>query len=424
MRVKNTIIFFLILSFLMPQAYAADYGEDNAALGQVTDDFEDDDLINTFEDTIRNESLECVELNVSALNWFVYPDIQWREHDYTGAASVCQMDYQLLLGGTYFRYSSYSTAQRGMGWTWITVNRDWMDGKYFRFRYYRWMPGLSGGYAYTYWRLYVMDGTYDRSSDTDFPDGALIPTKGAGQLYYYAHTSANANAWYTIDRGPLDLSAGTEENCTIFMVAWDVSTSINVGIYFDYWTINTEPAGAGNLWIEQFTTPDRTFEFERLATEHDYGFIDEPTGLFTGGFENDGYMITEDYLDNANGSSLVLLTNTTIPAGCNLTVEFSDDEGTTWVDNENAAGFSQLFNGFQAVDLRYLNFTDIIYRYNFTKPSETPGITPRLYQSRLITTSGVGGTEGPSEDEGGLMPGLAIGIALLIIAYVYLESRR
>ncbi len=102
----------------------------------------------------------------------------------------------------------------------------------------------------------------------------------------------------------------------------------------------------------------------------------------TSGYENDGYFLTEDYLNYTTGSSLVLLTNSTIPISTSITVQFSNDN-SSWVDHEGNVGSTSLIAGFYSIDLRDLNYTDIYSMYNFTG---TQIDTPRLYQSRLVTT--------------------------------------
>lgn len=101
---------------------------------------------------------------------------------------------------------------------------------------------------------------------------------------------------------------------------------------------------------------------------------------------SESYFITTNYLNYTSGNSLTLLTNTSIPDGSTITIQFSNDN-STWILND----WEPIFGGFEAVDLRILNYTDIYLMYNF---SGTPLIIPRLYQSRLVTTNGTGGVGG------------------------------
>jgi len=106
------------------------------------------------------------------------------------------------------------------------------------------------------------------------------------------------------------------------------------------------------------------------------------------GYFSDGYFTTEDYLNYTTGQGLALLTNASVPYDTSMTVQFSNDNAT-WVDNEGNVGSTPVLDGFYAIDLRDLNYTDSFKRYNLT--TADPMITPRLYQSRLVTTNGTAG---------------------------------
>jgi hypothetical protein len=108
------------------------------------------------------------------------------------------------------------------------------------------------------------------------------------------------------------------------------------------------------------------------------------SGNVTGGFLAEGYFTTVDYLSDplANGLALVQMTNTTIPANTAITMEFSEDN-STWILND----WQPLFGGFESVDLRDLEFSDEYWiRFNLSTTDST--VTPRVHQSRLITTIG------------------------------------
>ena len=102
------------------------------------------------------------------------------------------------------------------------------------------------------------------------------------------------------------------------------------------------------------------------------------------GYVSDGYFITVDYLSDplANGSALVHLTNTSIPDGTVILVEYSDDN-STWIFND----WQPIFGGFESIDLRDLNYSTGFYiRFNLSTSDSS--LTPRVYQSRLITMIG------------------------------------
>ena len=132
-------------------------------------------------------------------------------------------------------------------------------------------------------------------------------------------------------------------------------------------------------------------------------------GNYSAGYEPFGYFITDDYLNDTecDGSSLALMVNASIPAYTDIQVQFSNDN-VTWGDWEGIPLDSNMLSGgFETIDLRYLNYTDIFFMFNF---STTDGAnTPRLYQARLISTIGGGcAVPGPSVSGG-------IGIIMLIL---------
>lgn len=113
-------------------------------------------------------------------------------------------------------------------------------------------------------------------------------------------------------------------------------------------------------------------------------FTTQANGTAGGGYVLDGYFTTTDYLSDpfANGSILVQMTNTSMPVNTAITMEFSEDN-ITWTLND----WQPIFGGFESVDLRDLNYSAGYHiRYNLS--TTDPAITPRLYQSRLITTLG------------------------------------
>ena len=130
------------------------------------------------------------------------------------------------------------------------------------------------------------------------------------------------------------------------------------------------------------------------------------------GFVEEGYFTTTDYLDYANGSILVLITNTTIPENTVITVELSEDNAT-WTLND----WEPIFGGYEAIDLRELNWSSACYlRYNLS--TDHGGFTPRVYQSRLITTQGPEPSNGDIIVQESDFPWIAIAIILMCVAYL------
>ena len=140
----------------------------------------------------------------------------------------------------------------------------------------------------------------------------------------------------------------------------------------------------------------------------------------TGGYFLEGWFNTTDFMNGLNGSCLVWLTNTTIPESTTLKIQFSDDEGISWVDNHGSPGSNTLTGGFEALDLRDLNCTSITTRYNFTGTNQE---TPRVYQSRLVSTEN-GAGEGAVITVESDAPWIAIAIILSIIAFLLAMGTR
>ncbi|MBA7490188.1 hypothetical protein ES702_00723 [subsurface metagenome] len=374
---KKRSIFFLIiiLLFNIPLIHSATeegYGEGNDNLGQFVDSFENTDNITVMDDVIRNSTLNCIELNVTVQTTAIYNLTNLREHDFYGGAFIVQVVYSIDNNDELREWSS-GVNRLGRGYIFLTVDSAWLDDKYVRFR---WYPYISIGTAKQS-EFQVWDGDYDRSDNTDFPSGSAFLSKGNGMLY--RQQCLVANAWETLDN-QVDTSGGSEGNVTLFFQIHDAWGDTTVGCWLDWIEINDGAGGADNIITINYNNSS-PITMEQLGTEGDYGFSLSPELPFSvGGYEGDGYFITEDYLNYTTGNSLTLLTNSSIPYGTSLTVHFSNDNAT-WILND----WEPMFGGFEAIDLRDLDYSDIYFMYNFTG---TPALTPRLYQSRLITTIG------------------------------------
>jgi len=140
-----------------------------------------------------------------------------------------------------------------------------------------------------------------------------------------------------------------------------------------------------------------------------------------GKYEKEGFFQTIKIISGLNGSSLALLTNSTLDKG-SIMVQFSDDN-YTWVDHTNKTGHDSLADGFGSIDLRDLNFTSIYLKYEFKRGKGK--MTPRLYQTMIIWKD----ENGTVDDEGLVTQDysiifLAIGLILMLaIAFLYDKPR-
>lgn len=413
---RKFLVFFLSLVLASSGILlaAADYGESSDSLGQFTDEYVNLDYVSVIDDVVRNATYNAMELNWIGGAEAIYNLTHLREHDFYGGAFNIIVSYGIVDNDELSMYSTGGVSL-GRGYFFLVLDSVWLDDNYVRFR---WYPDASDlGVGYRQQHIEVWDGDYDRSNNTEFPAGAEILTKGNGRLYQFQNDLAVKN-WYIEDH-QIDTSGGTEGNVTIIFKIHDAWGGISIGLKMDWIEINTGAGGTGNLITINFNNSS-PITMENAGTEGDYGFALSPELPFSPeGYAAEGYFTTQDYLDEANGSVLVQLTNATIPDGTGITVEFSSDN-STWVDNEGNAGSNIVKDGFLALDLRDLNWSSSYYlRYNF---SGTSLLTPRLYQSRLITTEGEEAppSNGITESD---FPWLAIAIILMCVAYLLTRSK-
>ncbi len=148
----------------------------------------------------------------------------------------------------------------------------------------------------------------------------------------------------------------------------------------------------------------------------------------TGGYFDDGIFYTKDVLDYVNGSSIVLLTESTIPSGDEIKVQFSPNNSSWYSHNAVLNGYDNLVAGLESIDMRDLNYSSSIFmRFNFSDGGLDS--TPRLFQLRLITSANVtGGGPGPVTMGGGI--GFVVGgwillpPILLILGYMLKRGKR
>jgi len=380
---KREAIFFLfiLLTFNIPFIYSATeegYGEGNANLGQFTDSFENADNVTVMVDVINNQTLDCMELNYTSVIEVTNNTFQLKEHK-TYATPNPDITFSIV-GGEVLQTDSTLVAQ-GYGYNFLYGDTSFLEGKYLRFRWKYW--DTSGAIYPMYMLIY--DGKYDRSNTTDFPSGSGILLKGDGVLYTKRENTVGRNVWKTWDiQIP---NTATLPDLTILYQLVDAWNGQDTQMSLDWIEINNNSGGVNNLWRIDFNGTQNVV-MEVTATANDYGYMNN-SGLpiTTGGFEKEGYFITDDYLNYTTGNTLALLTNASIPSGTSMTVQFSNDN-STWVDNEGNVGSTPIGEGFYSIDLRDLNYTNDYKMVNFTG---TLSLTPRLYQLREITTMGGAG---------------------------------
>jgi hypothetical protein len=382
---KKIITILIIISFLcglvpIQGATNEGYGEDSTALGQFVDNYEDNLSVSVFSNVIQNDTLECLELDVS----FVEIIENYTSYTKVGADSVVSLDdynisFVQYMRGTeesyYFDYGVDAVGDFEYYFDVVVSDVEAGDASSRNminlFMVCNWIGDLQDQPVGTYDYVFVAvrnSGTQDDKyivSVVVAQDGAQLGTLSSAlynvspNVLYFVVNRTNGNfnvSWYSdLSRTVLIESMsynGGGLNDT-YQYVYGIQAVDAVGDAGDWCS-----GSVANLWLGNYTT----------------------------GYLSSGYVTTTNYMINitANGSGLVQMTNTTIPVNTAITIEFSND-GSSWT------GTTTLIDGFQSIDLRDLNYTAVYERYNFSTTDSS--VTPRIYQSRLITTIGVVSTE-------------------------------
>jgi len=188
---------------------------------------------------------------------------QLREHKSSGAYLP---DFRFLKpSASVLRIDSYlgTFIPRGNGYLFKNFSRAWLHGKKVSVRWSMWAEFKESNNL----RFEVLDGAYDRSSMTDFPDGATRPYKGSGLLALISWTTGPFD-WTTVTSGVLDLSAGVLDDCCLFVWLNDYASYRKFYVDIDY--VQVLSAGDIVLRSEDFLT-DPVMEI--TGTYNDYGYI-------------------------------------------------------------------------------------------------------------------------------------------------------
>lgn len=405
MRAK---LFFLILTLILSSVrfnvFAAPYGEDSLSLGQLVDDYENENNVSSADNVWNNVTLDSMELNFTG--GVVEDFTSYTEVDEDGDLTITAPKIDIS-----------SMRRDAETYVWKDFNPDYFGNfiHLFKVNITDLEAGDSSSASITVFSL-MTNSTPDVMDDLQASNwlGVLLAQNGANDDKFALRVwerDGGATVFLSPEQNIFDI------NDPIFITF--NRTGDNVGLFiFD--------SEARNNLIQSWTGVGNGKTYRYLEPLANSGRNVDPADHYTGYVENmviggsgfgEGYFNTTDYFDYVNGSSLVWLTNSSIPSGTSLKVQFSNDGGSTYVDNEGNAGSNTLTEGHEALDLRDLNYTSLTVRYNFTG---TPADTPRLYQSRLITTEdGAGGGPGPGvtviESDA---PWIALAIILSIIAFL------
>ena len=403
MKSKRLILFFLLLSALLPPIYAADYGEDEPYLGQVVDDYINADNVTVAYKVINNLTLDCMELNYTWIEGTVFQNF----------SNYVEVDELNDMTVTDYTITVIDQPKNRDGHVYKDFGVNYFSGDY-EFQIglkliagdplvsvYDWFACVSNEIG-DYQEVSNFQGLYLRRAGSAplYRLGITSKVGGVGAFDYYA-ISLNTMYYVNFSRIGTDLYGHihSDEARTNLLHTLHLS-SVETNAWRYIYGVMARDAPSGSAEISTYC--------EKL----DIG------GVVIEGYES-GYYYTAEILVNDTG--LVFMYNATIEENTGIEAEFSSDN-STWVDHNNEAGSDTLIIGFESLDLRDLNTTSLYMRFNMT----TDGIdTPRIYQVRYVTITNVTiGDDGETVYVDTLFPGLAIGISLLIIAVIYVTEKR
>lgn len=374
--VSRRAVFFLILmlSLSVIPLILAQYGEENTSLGQFVDEFDSLNNVSLRSSIERNTTLNAMELNLTG-SAAVFEDFTtFTEVDEDGDVTVIALNIAfdtMRRDAETYVWKDYGAGFFGDFTARFQVNITDLEAGDIT-------AATVGGFAMFSNDTGVGDDltnflgvTISQNQATDDQFRLRLWERFGGATVFISPQqnihSVNDPLFCTVNRTGADVMFRVYSDSTRTTLI-QTTTQTGNGDRYQYneglmnWGRNVDPA------------------------DHMTGYVDRLSFSEPGGYQSPGHFSTTDYLDYVNGSTLVQLTNATIPAGTSITVRFSLDNAT-WINP------TALTAGFMSIDLRELNWSGSYYlNYSFTG---NLGATPRLYQSRLITTVGTAGPGTP-----------------------------
>jgi len=148
--------------------------------------------------------------------------------------------------------------------------RSWLNGKKVRITW-----ATTSSYGSFPFDVKIYDGFYNYQSDTDFPDGSGMPTKGNG-LLQTIESVTGTRAEHTTTQ-TVNVSGGNQEYCTLFVSGYDAWSAQSGQARVHY--IAVLDAYDNILDAEDFTGD---VVMERTGTTKDYGYIGIDAIVITG----------------------------------------------------------------------------------------------------------------------------------------------
>jgi hypothetical protein len=145
----------------------------------------------------------------------------------------------------------------------FVTTRVWLNGKYIRFR---WDMNTYTHPSPTF-TAKIYDGEYLESSDTDFPSGSGMITKGSGLL----QTLASHSGTFAAETQDILVNiAGSQSKCTVMFLVNDAWGSAEIIASLDWIEINGASGGSNNLYLQPM---DDSVSMSRTGGTGDYGTL-------------------------------------------------------------------------------------------------------------------------------------------------------
>lgn len=164
------------------------------------------------------------------------------------------------------KIEDWTAGTLGHGYAFATFDRAFLNGKTIGIR---WKSSKSGPGA-TPQSVLIYDGSYDRTSDADFPDPGAGPTPKGNGLLQTVFSHVPPFAW-TEEEAVVNVAGGSEDDVTVFISMYDAHASTLYNIEIDWVKILEN---SDELCIEDFTD---AVVMEQTGTDKDYGTISTGT---------------------------------------------------------------------------------------------------------------------------------------------------
>lgn len=412
----RTALFFTIFVFLLLESAIiygeTSYGENDTYLGQIVDNYFNDSYVSFMSNVQNNITLNCMELKYLGLEGSIYEDFT----EYT----VVDED------------NDFTIIERKI--TWSSLRRD-----------------ASSWIVYDFGENYFTDFQINftiKFSDIEAGDGSVRDINCVMFLSDFAGTFADQlvdgdmltvmprqitlldniyiyqikqieNGEVTVTKNGINQWGLVKHYC----IFERIGTTITIRVYSDEARTNlidtvTETGESGGYRYFSGLVGYETITGD--PADHSSGYVTNVTFRSGINYPSSGYYTTIDYLNGDR--ALALLYDAQIVENTNMTLEFSLDNGITWLNHNNVSTYDELINGYESLNLIDLNATHIIKRVNMSSDTSN---TPRMNQFRYVTI--IGEVENGGDGEGGINSASIIMILFLILvgmSLIYSMRRR